>query len=291
MQLHYIDTVEGMAPALATIRASSRLSVDCEGVALSRTGTICLVQVSTACDPVTRLYHCFLFDVVALGASTFTTGLGAILSAPTPVKLFYDMRRDSEALFHQFGIHLRGVCDMQLMELASRRARNQSVVYLPGLARLLGDRFTDLDAELQAVKDGMSGKYEQQPDLWQRRPLTKEQTIYAAVDVVLLHLLLDELITPPKDKLKDHGAAPPAATAAAAAQAEADAATAAAATVTSLSPSDSQEVVSRPVARSAMYVNEQTRQLVEQYSEIVWSASIRSVTQTRTQSTHPRVPP
>jgi len=281
MKLHYIDTLPQLGPALAAIRASSCLSVDCEGVALSRTGAICLVQVSTACDPVTRLYDCYLFDVVALGDKAFTTGLGAILSAPQPTKLFYDVRRDSEALYHQFGVHLRGVCDMQLMELASRRSRNQSVVYLPGLARLLGDRFTDLDASLQSIKDGMSGKYEAQPDLWQRRPLTRDQTIYAAVDVVLLHLLLDELTTPPMDKQKPKSGEEANAAAPASADKEGAASDKPAKTTDAPGPSAPAATVgsagSRPVTRSSMYVNEQTRALVQQYSDIVWAASIRDL--------------
>lgn len=203
MVMHYVSTVAQVAAALADLATETIVGVDCEGVSLSRTGALCLVQVSTAArpnhngDPKDSTYHVYLFDVTALGEAAFDSGLRALLQAPAPIKLFFDCRRDSEALYHQFGVELRGVLDMQLLEVALRRMRNQSIVYLPGLGRLIGDKFSDLDTRLLTIKDGMSSQYAEAPDLWQRRPLTWEQNVYAAVDVALLHILLEDMMPSP----------------------------------------------------------------------------------------------
>ena len=333
MVLHYVSTLAEVAVALAAFAKESVLSVDCEGVSLSRTGELCLIQVSAGLsyENGLRLFHVYLFDVVALGHAAFTTGLADILQAPTPTKLFYDVRRDSEALFHQFGVRLKGVCDMQLLEIANRRARNQNIVYLPGLARLIGERFPDMDSELQTIKDGMSGKYEEMPDLWRRRPLTHDQTVYAAIDVVLLHVLLAEMTKPRimrKTRRVSTVAAPATGTTTTAAagttaasptEAEAEmeeveeteeeakekepsagdkaieaamakltggsSAVASSASALASSSSSDQPPRLQQYNNVRVFISAQTRALVEQYSDIVWAASIRSAhtyTHTRT---------
>jgi len=300
MKMHYVTTRKQVRTALAVIAREATISVDCEGVALGRTGPVCLVQVSTPVDAETNVFHVFLFDVVALGRAALDTGLGAILSAPTPIKLFFDVRRDSEALYHQFGVELKGVCDMQLLELAARRACNQVGTYLPGLGRLLGERFPDLDPALQVIKEGMSGNYEATPNLWELRPLTREQNIYAAVDVALLHVLLQQITTPPTRKARGAAASittaagvtaePAASEAAATASPEPSpvAAEPASPAAAAASEKSGEAATSKPTSEAAaaaakskprpmrhMYVNEQTRKYVEQYSDIVWAASTR----------------
>lgn len=165
MVLHMVTTPSEAAAAMRRLSRECVVGVDCEGVSLSRTGQLCLVQVSTEMEKDTGLFHVYLFDVVALGEKAFSCGLSALLTAPHPRKLFYDVRRDSEALYHQFGVKLQGVLDIQLLEIARRRLRQESNQYLPGLARLIGERFPDLDATLQTIKDGMSSKYDAEPDL------------------------------------------------------------------------------------------------------------------------------
>ena len=269
MILHYIATESEASKAVNILQKESIISVDCEGVALSRTGQLCLIQVSTALNPVTQLFHVFLFDVVALGKVTFSCGLGKLLSNPTPTKLFYDVRRDSESLYHQYGVMLAGICDIQLMEIARRRLRNENINYLPGLARLLSDRFTDMDVELQSIKDGMSNKYQDEPDLWLKRPLTREQTIYAAIDVVLLHVLLEEITTPPKATSKDDNETKDESVKEKEKDDDKESKDG------STSPTDNKHNP-HAVRRSDIYVNAQTQSLVEQYSDVVWAASIRS---------------
>jgi exonuclease 3'-5' domain-containing protein 1 len=61
-----------------------------------------------------------LFDVLALGgAATFGTvelgtPLRALLESPDVIKVTFDCRADSDALFHQFQVRLTGVLDLQV---------------------------------------------------------------------------------------------------------------------------------------------------------------------------------
>jgi hypothetical protein len=102
--------------AILEIASNSIIAVDCEGklltrllqannavigVALGRNGKVCLLQIATEANV-------FLFDVQTLGASLFSLGLKAILEYHSPSKIFYDCRKDSDALFHQFDIRLKG---------------------------------------------------------------------------------------------------------------------------------------------------------------------------------------
>ena len=50
-------------------------------------------------------------------------GIRELLEDPDFPKIFFDCRQDSDALFHQFGVLLRGVRDLQLMELLLRTHR------------------------------------------------------------------------------------------------------------------------------------------------------------------------
>lgn len=103
------------------------LYLDLEGTKLSRTGTVSLLTIlvrhSGSSD------HAYLVDIHTLGSAAFTTPsssgntLTSILESPTTTKVFFDVRNDSDALHFYFGIFLRGVVDIQLMENASRLPR------------------------------------------------------------------------------------------------------------------------------------------------------------------------
>jgi hypothetical protein len=122
--------------ALAAIAAAATVAVDTEGVRLSRSGQLTVLQVATASQV-------YVFDILALGPGAFAAepaahdgtplSLRRILEDVTITKLAWDVRRDSDALSHQFGVCLRGVLDVQLAAVALRRAAGAKVVTLPGL--------------------------------------------------------------------------------------------------------------------------------------------------------------
>lgn len=86
------------------------LAVDCEGVDLSRKGTLTIITVATE-------EKVYIFDVLELGKrATVRSGLREILDNKSCTKLMFDCRQDSDALWHQLNVRLTGVLDLQLLE-------------------------------------------------------------------------------------------------------------------------------------------------------------------------------
>lgn len=121
-----ISTPSSLASLLTALTSlpnpSAPLYLDLEGINLSRHGTIALLTLHTPALP-----HAYLIDIHTLGSLAFTTPcpltgttLASLLASPTPAKVFFDVRNDSDALFAHYGVRLRGVEDVQLMENAGR---------------------------------------------------------------------------------------------------------------------------------------------------------------------------
>ena len=199
---------------------------------MSRVGPVTLLQVA-ARDRV------FLFDAQALGTAELferavrpessedvpenARTLRCVLEDPRITKLMFDCRVDSDALFHQHGVALRGVFDVQLADVASRRRKNLAVPLLSGMPKCAARHLAGagrgataaslaaLDAdpndgsvtragatsEAEAVtrvtehlKTRVKSLYA--PDkggdarLWALRPISLEMRRYAALDVWLL---------------------------------------------------------------------------------------------------------
>jgi exonuclease 3'-5' domain-containing protein 1 len=69
--------------------------------------------------------HTYVVDVHGLQTEAFdicgengSEALRSIIKSPDIFKLVYDVRRDSDALYHQFGIKTGGILDVQLFKLA-----------------------------------------------------------------------------------------------------------------------------------------------------------------------------
>jgi exonuclease 3'-5' domain-containing protein 1 len=228
---------EALDRALRACVSSDVLAVDLEGVSMSRVGPVTLLQVA-ARDRV------FLFDAQALGTAELferavrpessedgdaedgdagARTLRCVLEDPRITKLMFDCRVDSDALFHQHGVALRGVFDVQLADVASRRRKNLAVPLLSGMPKCAARHLAGagrgataaslaaLDAdpadgsvtragatsEAEAVtrvtehlKTRVKSLYA--PDkggdarLWALRPISLEMRRYAALDVWLL---------------------------------------------------------------------------------------------------------
>lgn len=126
---------------LSDVRAPAKpngppsLYFDIEGRNLGRYGSMSILTLHLASDDTT-----YLIDVLTLQSSTFTTTnakgtcLKGVLESATIPKGFFDIRNDSDALSSLFGVRVDGVHDIQLMELARRRASRRC---LAGLARCI----------------------------------------------------------------------------------------------------------------------------------------------------------
>jgi len=124
--LDLINTCAGVASLIDAFgdvkTAIPSLYFDLEGISLGRRGTVSIMQVLLY--PTNQIY---LIDVHTLGTDAFNTPgtagmtLKEILESESIPKVFFDVRNDSDALFHHYEIKLAGIYDLQLMELATRR--------------------------------------------------------------------------------------------------------------------------------------------------------------------------
>lgn len=100
------DSIDQLENCLALLEPHKVICLDCEGVRLGRDGSLCLIQIATP-------LHVVIFDITCLGASVFDAGLRAILENPNVLKIFHDVRCDSDALFHLHQTTLCNVFDTQ----------------------------------------------------------------------------------------------------------------------------------------------------------------------------------
>ncbi|OCK80222.1 hypothetical protein K432DRAFT_382405 [Lepidopterella palustris CBS 459.81] len=201
-----ISTTLGLQALLNTIlslpTSPPSLYVDLEGHSLGRNGSIALLTLY-----IFPTATCHLIDIHILGAAAFTTtctlpaptstSLKTILESPAIPKVFFDVRNDADALFSLYGISLSGICDVQVMEYASRHIPGRFVSGLANcIARDLAPRTPvstpvgQLVAEHQVLKalvprlfdPALGGSY----DVFTVRPLAGEILRYSALDAVLL---------------------------------------------------------------------------------------------------------
>jgi len=175
---------EALTQAIQEIATCPVVSVDCEGVELGRHGELCLIQVATDSNV-------FLFDVIALGEVLFNAGLKRIFEGPIPTKVFYDCRRDSDVLYHQFGVKLKGVLDAALTEVFFRWRNRQGIPrFLKGYKRSVETYMALNDPHFAQLKERISSQMSDEgTECWKQRPLNKDLLEYAAYDVKYLRIL------------------------------------------------------------------------------------------------------
>lgn len=171
------------------------LYVDLEGTQLCRHGTVSIMQILIAPDSKVRLV-----DVYTLQAKIFETAAASgttlkdILQSQRYPKAFYDVRRDSDALYNLYGVKLNCVVDIQVLEFATRTSQGR---FLSGLGKSI-ERDAGLgyaaSAKCQRIKEAglrlfapeKGGSYE----VFSQRPMLPEIEQYCAQDVVMLPRLL-----------------------------------------------------------------------------------------------------
>ena len=197
--------------ALAGAREAGVAAVDCEGVRLSRTGRLTLVQIASRpnSNPKTgpggdgeggaeNEPELLVFDVATEPRllNDADAPLRKLLQDPSVEKLFFDCRKDSDALGHQFGVELKNVLDLQLLCVAAQRAKGKSCDWLPGLAAAVRNHLPRLHASAVAgLKESVRSRFSGgESELWERRPLDRDAIRYAALDVDLLLRLRAPLV-------------------------------------------------------------------------------------------------
>ena len=194
-QVVFIDsyTSEAFTQCVLELKRAKVIAYDCEGVRLSRTGKITLLQIAIP-------KKIFLIDVMTIGGKEVFTdgGLKDIIESEEILKLAYDVRMDSDALFHQHDVVLKNVLDLQLLDIAIRRAAGGIVEHLPSLSKTVSRRLTNVEILVcEDLKKRVKNMYTsvEDGDLWARRPLIDDARRYAALDAWVL-MKLDQAMRP-----------------------------------------------------------------------------------------------
>lgn len=159
------------------------IGFDCEGVDLCRHGTLCIMQLAFP-DAI------YLVDV-SQGGEMLMKACKPALESSYITKVIHDCKRDSEALYFQFGIKLNNVVDTQiaysLIEEQEGRTRSPDD-YISFVGLLADPRYCGVSyLEKQEVRVLLR----QDPQYWTYRPLS-EQMIRAAADDVRFLLCIYE---------------------------------------------------------------------------------------------------
>lgn len=202
MESKLIDSTTSIATLIDTIVSLPRnppsLYIDLEGINLSTEGDVSILPLMLY--PQKGVY---LIDIHVLNMAAFTTpGTGgktlrSILESSVTPKVFFDVRNDSNILYFRYGIALRCVEDIQLMECASRADTGLSPKkFVHGLLKCIQ---SDAPITLQqkqtwkAAKDAgtrllapeQGGSYA----VFKSRPLREEIKAYCVQDVQILPIL------------------------------------------------------------------------------------------------------
>jgi exonuclease 3'-5' domain-containing protein 1 len=209
-----ITDICGYPESTGDVQQPCTIAVDLEGVQLSRKGRVSLVQLKANHSRVI-----WLLDITVLGGEAFTHSntegvtVKHILESSSYKKvcsiyfailqqsihdvyvlrsqLFYDVRRDADALYNLYAIDMSNVLDVQLTELAVRKSNRLHSRHLNGLAKSITTYLRppphflatkEAGQALMNPKLGLGGSYE----VFERRPLRRELVEYAAQDVALL---------------------------------------------------------------------------------------------------------
>ena len=199
MSSELIDTTAALQDFLSALPAcdGSRpdLYIDLEGNDLCRQGTLSLLNVFVESR---KSVH--LIDVTELKDKAFSTAapdgrtLKSLLESDHVIKVFFDIRNDSDALFSHYGVAVCNIQDVQLMELASRSFSKRCV---NGLAKCIENDASLGYSEKQrwrAVKERGQRICRSGPHgyaIFDRRPLSDDLKEYCAQDVVILSSLRD----------------------------------------------------------------------------------------------------
>lgn len=196
--------LERVVKALARHRI---VAFDSEGSNLSRKGDLTVASFLGLdnvgeCNDSASVY---LFDVKKLGKSAFSDiapSLKPLLEDPSIRKITFDCRQDSDALYHQFGVTLRGVRELQVLEQAVRinsgeevptrnpYLKRSNIPFLKSMANTAQKYLSDN----KEVMKWMANKQTTSHDtLWEHRPLSDRAINYASWDVYTIKLLYEKL--------------------------------------------------------------------------------------------------
>lgn len=154
------------------------IGFDCEGVDLCRHGTLCIMQLAFP-DAI------YLVDAIQ-GGEMLMKACKPALESSYITKVIHDCKRDSEALYFQFGIKLNNVMDTQiaysLIEEQEGQLRSPDD-YISFVSLLADPRYCGIS---YLEKEEVRVLLRQDPKFWTYRPLSELMVRAAADDVRFL---------------------------------------------------------------------------------------------------------
>ena len=171
-----------------TVHGTKEVAMDLEGVDLSRSGEVCILQLS---DGETT----WVIDILTLGERAFAEGgLRNFFQDPNIILVGFDGRADADALYHLHSTNLFRFYDVQIASCNRKdveEGRRDRFVH--GLRRATAS-FLRSDpiraAALERIKKTGIALFDPESggsyDVWKKRPMPKALFEYAAADVSLL---------------------------------------------------------------------------------------------------------
>ncbi|KAK9273044.1 hypothetical protein L1049_017851 [Liquidambar formosana] len=165
------------------------IGFDCEGVDLCRYGTLCVMQLAFP-DAI------YLVDAIQ-GGEMLMKACKPALESSYITKVIHDCKRDSEALYFQYGIKLHNVVDTQIAyslieEQEGRKRLLDDYISFVGL--LADQRYCGIS---YLEKEEVRVLLRQDPGFWTYRPLSELMVRAAADDVRFLlyiyHKMMEKL--------------------------------------------------------------------------------------------------
>ncbi|EPQ51320.1 hypothetical protein GLOTRDRAFT_123248 [Gloeophyllum trabeum ATCC 11539] len=218
VKFSYCDTRSTFDRAISGLRSSRVLLLDCEGLDIGmQGGALSLICVGT--ESAKAIY---VFDVPMLRDNGVNVNpLLRLLMREDITKITWDGRMDFLEIYETYGIEMKGVLDLQLAEVMSRKGvrkegERQRTHRLA--TRYFGFQAVKTQQELfkgihivlgmtQCLKDNNLGEgVEKDPQvvamhrangsaLWMERPLSERLLRYAATDIYLISLLYEDFLT------------------------------------------------------------------------------------------------
>ena len=145
-----------------------RVVFDCEGVDLSRVGTVELVSI---CIKNVEAMDVFLIDLGRKPDPGILKAVKVLMETNTVVKIIHDCRMDCDALFHLHGIKVKNVHDTSCFHAVITGNQDKNLNYV----------LVYNDIAPNAARD--KNVYKRNPAFWATRPLTEHMIEWASSDV------------------------------------------------------------------------------------------------------------
>ncbi|EKX55193.1 hypothetical protein GUITHDRAFT_62690 [Guillardia theta CCMP2712] len=167
-----VDGADSLARLKKELEHVKLLAWDCEGVNLSRIGSVTLIQFAIDREDGGQL--CFLLDMLSPIKDQLFAFAKQVLEDESVLKVIHDPAADADCLLHCHGITVVNVHDTQAWHMTLRRCYSR-----PNLNLTL----EAWNLPLNTHKNASFNPYKSNPAYWASRPLTETMIQVAGGDV------------------------------------------------------------------------------------------------------------